>query len=469
VGSIRSTACALACLLAANQARAGGLYFSDRGVRPMGRAGAFVAGADDLGLVWYNPAGLADAGPSVLVDFGWLDQSDSYTRQLLVLDASNTWQRFNSPSVNGASPILPIPTLAASFNLGERKQWTVAAGALAPYVALATYPGTVAGQPSPARYSMGSLSGSALAIPGVWVAYKANDELSIGAGAMLMTGVFQSAMTFSASPKDRLLGAPEQPEFDANARLRVGPIFAPTMNAGVIWSPLPGVRAGLSGQLPIVISAPATVQMQMPSSVVFDGARQEGTAAHVRFVLPAILRAGIELRPLPDLRVELAYVRELWSAHRSIEVTPEGMALAGIAGMPKRILIPPITIPRNYQDSNSYRLGGEYHLDAGGVPLELRAGISYETSAVPDNYLSLSSLDFDKLTLSSGASVHLGAHWRLDVVFAHLFSSSVYVDPGTAQLPRINPIKGTGPLEAVNGGWYSADTNLFGLGMNYKF
>ena len=39
-------------------ADAGGFYFSDRGVRPMGRAGAFVAGADDLNATYYNPAGI---------------------------------------------------------------------------------------------------------------------------------------------------------------------------------------------------------------------------------------------------------------------------------------------------------------------------------------------------------------------------------------------------------------------------
>src|SRR5438105_2564652 len=74
----------LACALAPAQADAAGLYFSDRGVRPMGRGGAFVAGADDLGAVWYNPAGIADAGSAALVDFSWLRFSVDYTRELLV-------------------------------------------------------------------------------------------------------------------------------------------------------------------------------------------------------------------------------------------------------------------------------------------------------------------------------------------------------------------------------------------------
>ena len=80
---LAACAATLALVARAGDARAAGLYFSDRGVRPMGRAGAYVAGADDLGSIWYNPAGIADAGTSILVDFGWLAlRPSSYTRQL---------------------------------------------------------------------------------------------------------------------------------------------------------------------------------------------------------------------------------------------------------------------------------------------------------------------------------------------------------------------------------------------------
>ena len=53
-------------------ADAAGLFTADRGVRPLGRGGAFVAGADDLGAIWYNPAGLADAGTTLFIDLAWL-------------------------------------------------------------------------------------------------------------------------------------------------------------------------------------------------------------------------------------------------------------------------------------------------------------------------------------------------------------------------------------------------------------
>ncbi|HEY3820603.1 MAG TPA: outer membrane protein transport protein [Polyangiaceae bacterium] len=454
---------------ASASARAAGLYFSDRGVRPMGRAGAFVAGADDLGAIWYNPAGLADAGTSFLFDMAWLDFNVSYTRELQVVDAGGAYQRFTSPTIHGGTPILPFPTIAASYNFGSRKEWTVAGGVLAPYIALTAYPTTVDGQPSPARYSMGSYNGSIAAMPGIWLAYKPIDELRFGAGLLAFVGKFQSTITFNANPQDRLLGAPEEPDYDAAAQLNISPIFAPSANGGVTWVPDKAIRFGASGQLPMIIDSPATITMQMPSSVVFDGASQDGTHARVRFVLPAVLRAGVELRPIEDLRVELAYVREFWSEQQSIQITPEGMSLDGIAGMPPKVNIPPITMPRGFQDAQSFRLGGEYRYMLGDYHVAARGGVSYETSAVPPAYLNLSALDFVKWTASLGGSLYIGAHWRFDGVWAHTFASTQYVDPNIAKIPRINPIDGNAPFEPVNGGTYSASADLFGVGFNYLF
>jgi hypothetical protein len=43
------------------------------------------------------------------------------------------------------------------------------------------------------------------------------------------------------------------------------------------------------------------------------------------------------------------------------------------------------------------------------------------------------------------------------------------VSPDQAQIPRINPLPGSAPLEAVNGGYYDASANVIGVGLNYKF
>ncbi len=467
--SIRAASIAASLALSARHAAAAGLYFSDRGVRPMGRAGAFVAGADDLGGIFYNPAGLADAGSSVLIDFAWLRFSSEYTRQLRIVDADNTVRTVPSPTVTGKSPIIPLPTIAWSLALDKRREWTIAGGFLAPYVALANYPSTVAGQPSPARHALGSFDGSALGVVGSWVAWKPVEELRIGVGLQALVGVFQTAVTFSASPQDRLVGAPEQPELDASSQIKVGPIFAPSANAGVTYVPHKAFRVAVSGQLPTIVSAGAQLRVRLPSDVAFDGARVTGTDAHVRFALPAIFRVGAEVRPTDDLRIEAAYVREFWTIHHSIDATPSDIRIEGVTGLPASIVVPNIVFPRSFDNSSSFRLGAEYSFTVEGYPLDLRAGASYETSAVPVAYVSLLSLDMDKVTLSLGGGLHVGPHWRFDAVYAHLFASSVHVAPDEAQIPRINPLKGNAPFEAVNGGDYSAAADLIGVGLNYRF
>lgn len=451
------------------EASAAGLYFSDRGVRPMGRAGAFVAGADDLGAIAYNPAGLADAKTSALADFAFLRFDTSYTRELEVTDADGIVRTVTSPTVRGTSPVIPFPTLAGSYAFGDRGQYTVAGGAWAPYAAIATYPETVEGKPSPARYALGAFDGSALLFTGAFFAYKPVESFRVGIGLGALVGIFQSDVTFSMSPPDRLAAAPEQPEYDAQSRVRVGPIFAPTGSLGATWIPHRLVRVGASAQLPAIVSAPATFDVRLPTAAIFDGASVRGRDAHVRFKLPPILRAGVELRPTDDLRVELAYVRELWSVHDAIELTPEGVALENVTGLPSRIALPPVRFPRNFEDASSFRLGGELTFRLWGYAMTARAGAAYETSAIPRPYLSIITIDTDKLTLSIGGGVKVGEHWRLDAVYAHLFASSVAVPASEAAIGRVNPLPGNAPLEAVNGGRYAASGDLLGFGAMYTF
>lgn len=464
-----------AALLLSVTAKAGGLYFSDRGVRPMGRGGAFVAGADDLGAIWYNPAGIADAGNTLLGDFSWLAVHTTYDRQLRIVTADNVVTYVNSPRVNGSSPFIPFPTLAGAVTLDDNRRFTLAGGVLAPYIAIPSYPDEVAGEPSPARYTLKSFQDSAIAMPGVWASYRPVPEASFGLGLLALAGFVQTTTTFSVSPQDRLLGAPEQPDFDAQSQLRVGPFVAPALSVGTILAPVRWLRLGLSFQTPMIISADATLKVRLPSGAAFDSARVRGNEAHVRFTLPAIARFGVEIRPTPRLRTELALVREFWSAHDRIEATSGSIFIDGIIGAPPSVPLPTITIPRNFVDSTSWRLGTEMELYRKTIQVDGRAGLTFETSAVPPAYVSLTSMDFEKVFASLGGSLHVGEHWRLDASYSYLlsfgqgFGAVTRVSADEAQVPRINPLKGNAPLEAINGGTYRAFGSLLGLGARYQF
>src|SRR5437879_4034192 len=62
-----------------------GMFVTPHGARPLARGGAFVAGADDLNSIYYNPAGVAaidygQSGWSGLLDVGLVLQNVTYTR-----------------------------------------------------------------------------------------------------------------------------------------------------------------------------------------------------------------------------------------------------------------------------------------------------------------------------------------------------------------------------------------------------
>lgn len=470
-----SAALAVSCTLAGH-AHAGGLYFSDRGVRPLGRGGAFVAGADDAGAVYYNPAGLAFTGHQLLIDAAWLQYSSTYQRKaLLHQNDPNTGQPTNQtfvqtfPAVKGSSPVLPIPTLAYADNFGVDKA-NFALAAWAPYAAISSYPQTFNGKPAPQRYSLISLDGSALAVVGLYASYKPDKHIALGAGIEMLSGFFTSTVVFNTCPPDRFICAPEQPEYDALSRLKVGPIFAPTGTVGAILVPDDMLRFGLSFHLPYWINSPAKVDVRLPSAPIFQNAKQQGNSANVKFQLPWTLRGGVEVRPAKRTRVEVAGVYEAWSMHDSIVMTPDNIKLTGVSGFPSEYTVNTIKLDRGFKNTWSVRLGAEQGFDIGDYGLDVRAGVMYEKGAIPNKYLSALTVDLDKITLAVGGSLHVGK-WRFDGTYARVMGTAAKVDPKTAGITQVNPVRANPPQypDRINGGYYKANANVYGVGLAYQF
>jgi long-chain fatty acid transport protein len=476
MGRVRVAVLAVACVCAAGPARAAGLYFGDRGVRPLGRAGAFVAGADDGGAIAYNPAGLAFAGHAYLGDFAWLNYSSKYQRKQLIrqvdpntgLPTGQTWEQ-TYPEVEGRTPILPIPTAVYSNPLGM-KQWNFALGLHAPYAAIQSFPERANGQAAPQRYSLITLDGSALAIVGAYASYRPQKEIAIGAGVEMLTGFFQTTVYFSACVPERFICAPEQPEYDAYGQLKVGPIFAPTGIAGLIYMPSDQWRIGLSGHLPIWVNSPGTQKVRLPSAAAFEQASVSGDEVNVKFRLPWVARFGIEFRPTDPLRIEAGVAYEAWSMHDKISVRSTGIALNNVAGFPPRYVIPPLDIDRGFRDTYSARVGGEYKFPVSSYALGLRSGVMYERSAIPPAYLSAATIDLDKVTFAVGGSLYLGK-WRFDGVIARVIGTSAEVGVDEQRVKQLNPVLANPPANPnyVNAGTYSASANVLGVGLVYQF
>ncbi len=457
---------------------AGGLYFTDRGVRPMGRGGAFVAGADDLGAIYYNPAGIVHAKHHALADVAFVLFHSRYTRtaRLWQVDPNTgeptglTWDR-TFETAEGSSQILPIPTLALSYDFGLENA-AFAIGAWAPYAAGSRYEATVKGEPNPGRYMLLNLDGSALSVPGIWGAYAITPTLSVGAGVEALVGQYRSQTVMSSCLPDRWMCAPEDPSYDATTQLHVGPIFAPSANLGVMFDPIPTIRLGASYQLPFHVDSPATTEVRVPSAAVFQNAYQQGDEARVTMDFPWIARVGIEGR-WPGFRAEVSYVYEAWSMHDQIRITPKDIVLRDVLTFPDEYRITPQTIIRNFRDTWSVRAGGEIPIDIGAYQLDLRGGVMYEKSAVPEENLSTLTIDLDKIVVGLGGSLHVTDKWRFDWMIARTFTTPADVSTREAAFEMLTPVRANKPdpefRDYVNAGRYEANATVLGLGLAVEY
>ena len=463
------------CLVPA-YAEAAGLNATEHGVRGLGRGGAFVAGADDLGAITYNPAGIFGAGSQFFVDATVGIFGSSYTRQALLRQVDpNTGETIATfeqtfPTVEGSATPLPIPTLAGSVM--PHPDWVVALAVTAPSAVLASYPDVVANQPAPQRYQLLSLDGSLLLNIGGYVAWRPVEQLQIGVGLEVLVGAFNSRQVLSGCLPERFFCAPEDPEWDLVAEIGAAPIITPTGNVGAIWEFYDGWRLGASFHLPYYIIAPASLETRLPSAAPYRNAEQEGKDATMEFQLPWEIRLGIEARDMvKGLRIEVAADYEHWAMHDQISVTPENVAVTNLPGFPEKYYLPEITIPRNCQSTIQGMIGAEYEIPASQtVDVTPRLGFSYETSATPVEHTSVLTLDSGKATLSGGASISVGDA-RFDLVYAHQFIQAVTVSPETARLPQTVPVSANPPAEPnyINGGIYEWHMDVVGLGFSYTF
>ncbi|MEM9697049.1 MAG: outer membrane protein transport protein, partial [Myxococcota bacterium] len=199
----------------------------------------------------------------------------------------------------------------------------------------------------------------------------------------------------------------------------------------------------------------------------FSRATIEGQDASVRFNLPWVARLGVEVAPFDGLRVELAGTVEGWHVHDEIVFAPEGLVLRDVPGFPARYTIGEQVIERNFRNAYAVRLGGEYTHPVDVVDLTFRLGVGYETSAVPDAYLSPLTVDLDKVNFGTGFAVGYGDA-RFDIVYSHIFSPDVDVSPDEAQLAQLSPLIANNPDPVViNAGTYGSSAHVLGIGLTY--
>ncbi|MCA9601313.1 MAG: outer membrane protein transport protein [Myxococcales bacterium] len=441
----------LALSLAAwpGEARAGGMFLTDRGTRPAGRGFAYVAGADAPDAIWYNPAGIAWSGEQLFFDATLTLVDATYTR---VDSGGNTL-----PTESLSHAPIPIPNIAYTSDLGV-DDWTFGISLSAPN--LVPYKWSDAPD-APQRYSLISLDGSVVGQLALAAAWRPADDLAIGVAAQLYVGNQKARVALSACD-GAICSTPENPEWDGVAEIS-STILSPTATVGVTYAPGP-VRIGASFALPYSFGGPATLRVRLPTAPLFDNARVDGSDADVTLDMPWVARLGVELRAVERLRLEAAAVYEAWSVQDALVVDPDGIWMRNVTAVGD-YEVGPVTVPRKMKDVVSLRLGGEYAVSDG---FTARVGANWENAASDDAHLTVLTLDSAKLVASVGASVLLTDDLWLDASFSHVFMANRNID--SSRVTQANPIRPPSPGDQtyVGDGRYVMEANMFGLGLRWQ-
>lgn len=464
---------------------AAGLFVGTHGARPTALGGAFVAGADDLNALYYNPAGvvLAQSAPdgyAVLFDAGLVLQHVAYTRN----DAG-----FIRPTVHadggafsGAPPVLPQVAFAKKWS-GRLGSIALGLGLWTPYSSLARYPeGDYATEETrrqvpdtaPQRYQLvglhdGSVSQATLAavIHPVASFSVLQDRLQFGLGPQLLLMQFRAKLMLNGCPSVNC--APENPDYDALVLAQAFSL-SPSMNLGVLWQPFASMRLGFSFQLPFFVrSLQGQVTTRLPAAELFNGAQVQGQDADFAMDLAPVLRLGAAFWLWQKrLRLEAAYTAEFWSIQDRLTVVPRNVRLVQVKGFDTYNL-GPMAIDRQMQNTHAVHLGIEAvfwkHLGA-------RLGGMFESGAMPTATMSVFSPDGPKGLMALGAFFpgvrFAAAVWRFDLGYARIIQADRTVLPEDSRLTAQNPLRpvlGLAPGQGgVGGGEYQVSYDLITVG-----
>ena len=478
----------LAAMMLSTAAHAQGYFWGSTGARASGRAGAFTAKADDLAAVEFNPAGLAKLDGTLLhvgnrfsynahsftraptLDFGNLQAGAAPLVEFSTVENQQPWQ-------------LLEPLLGVASNLGlddfgfalaiyapagaGRKEFPVDGGQrymmVRRDVQVLAYSASAAWSPSP-KFGVGATF--------QWIHVpKLHYEL-------VVDGV--------PFPGD---ANPVSSEFDMLARVEGSDPM--TLNAilGAWYRPARFLEIGLSGQvIPTAIQTDSTLTIDPLSTGIQGGVeltRDGRPADDVTLTLPLPLTARVGVRYIHEAQgtelfdVELDVNYESWSRVETFTLDTDGLS-ATLLG--QTLDVGRIDIQKQWQDTLSFHLGGDYAL----VPdlAALRAGVFYATPVAEPRHAHVDFVSGPQLGGALGGSVFLGS---FEVALAYTFryqpkvevsedDASVfqeapasqceppYTDPNTCHPEYLGQ-----PAPAVNAGSYRAHAHALSLDVLHRF
>lgn len=403
----------LALTLAPTAAWAGGFEVPDQGARAVGRGGAYAVGVADLTALHYNPGKLASlAGTRVLYSHNLVVQDTSFQRVAL----SDAWGTDAGTSFGPANDRAKLwagngfGVVGSNFGL---KNWMFALGVYGP---------SSIGRRDYADYGPQSFLLTKMDVNVVFYSLAAAWQIpkKFGVGLTLQyvdMPLMRYALVADSTPVTTLDPIPNDASTQLITDLQMKDRAGFTALVGVWGRPHPRLELGFGGRVVPVRMTPKGGVSTDKTTLLSDDVR-----ARMEFQLPVQLRGGVRyLHPLGEdaagkdrgerFDIELDLFWENWSQIDAFRMEFDG----SINGQP----IADLTIPKQWRDTFSVRLGGDLNLLDNH--LTLRTGGFYETGATHPDF---AHLDFPSPN-RGGISLGVTGSYRgvaLTAGFMHIIS-----------------------------------------------
>ena len=423
-----------------------GFFVNQQSVQGLGRvdAGNTAAAADDLGTIFFNPAGLIEI---------WRDPQQRRKPRMafgthLIAPGSTQQNRGSAAAapgtLGGFVPIAggnahdptdptPVPNFYFGAPVGDRA--AIGVGVNFPFGLATHFPADWHGRYDAIDASLRTYNFSVVG------AYRLTPRLSAGGGLDIQHA--RTSLT-SAIPSPLVPGGPTA---DTDARIETtGHANTPGFNVGLLYTFDEHTRVGVhyrSGMKHAIEGTSEVTGLAAPLAT-FNGT----LPARAELNLPAITTAGVRTMVGRDLALLGEFEWFDWSTFKEVRIQFGD-------GRPDAVR------PANYRDAYAVAVGAEFTVDRRWIA---RGGVHFDTTPTVDGFRDTTVPDSGRVWLGLGASVRASNQIGFDFAFNHV----AFADTGVAVTRTFfdnTPLATT----AVIDNSVSSVVNTVSVGLRYSF
>ena len=404
----------LASLFAISGAHAAGFALIEQSASGMGNAFAGgSAAAEDASTVYFNPAGMTYIdGTQIVGALHLIRPSAEFTNKGSVgVTGSNGGDAGDLsfvPNFYAVTDIVPSVKLGLGIN--------------APFGLKTEYDDSWIGRFQARKSEVKTININPA------VAFKVNDQLSLGFGvsAMWMQAELTRAVNFGPGG----VGAVKVKGDDWGFGFNLGAIYQATADT----------RFGLAYRSKVNQHLEGDVNFTRPALVPPAAAPDGGITANVALPENLSISAFSKVDDKWDVMGDITWTH--WSRFNELRILRSSGALL-------------TNTVENWHNTMRYSVGVNYHYNDA---LKLRAGLAYDEEAIDDQFRTARIPGNDRKWVSLGASYQLTPAGKVDVGYSHLFISDASINDN--QL-----LQGNGRLI----GSYSGDVNILSVQYTHNF